>query len=74
MNPFEALGIGMQRIGTWLMDLRCRVFGHRWEAEEVDYGNGFGNVYVGDVCRWCFKVEPYTYRANVIPESEKDAT
>lgn len=36
--------------------LRCQVFGHRWEAEEIDYGNGFGDVYVGDICRWCWKV------------------
>ena len=38
--------------------LRCRVFGHRWEPEHVDYGNGFGDVYVGDICRWCFRAVP----------------
>lgn len=31
MIVFEGLGEAMQSIGLWILDLCCKVLGHRWE-------------------------------------------
>lgn len=56
MNPFAALGEAMQTVGCWLMNLVCRVIGHRWEVMSTYYP-GAGTNYEGDFCRRCWRVE-----------------